>query len=154
MYAYAHCVLDVFHSLINKVTPVIDTINDKTMEYANWVSRIPAVGTFPWSPLIARAHLQDHGLHVEGWCCPARRQADRSYRVRLHVIVDCLTFSTSLITSSPTMAGGLFSVERNYFYEIGGYDEVCYDFRCRNVRKWMVGEERISKSPFASGNAV
>ena len=28
----------------------------------------------------------------------------------------------SLPMRSPTMAGGLFSIERDYFYEIGSYD--------------------------------
>ena len=31
------------------VTPVIDTINHRTMDYAPWVSRVPAVGTFDWT---------------------------------------------------------------------------------------------------------
>ena len=34
-------------------------------------------------------------------------------------------FQTSrcgFLSRSPTMAGGLFSIERNYFYEIGSYD--------------------------------
>ena len=29
----------------------------------------------------------------------------------------------SLPVRTPTMAGGLFSVDREYFYEIGAYDE-------------------------------
>lgn len=32
-----------------KVTPVIDTIEAKTMNHVGWVQRVPAVGTFSWS---------------------------------------------------------------------------------------------------------
>jgi hypothetical protein len=32
-----------------KVTPVIDSIDAKTMAHTDWVQRVPAVGTFAWS---------------------------------------------------------------------------------------------------------
>ena len=31
--------------------------------------------------------------------------------------------TSSSVYRSPTMAGGLFSIDRNYFYKIGSYDE-------------------------------
>ena len=34
----------------------------------------------------------------------------------------------SLPMRSPTMAGGLFSIDRDYFYEIGSYDPGREDF--------------------------
>ena len=32
-------------------------------------------------------------------------------------------YDYSVPYKSPTMAGGLFTIERNYFYEIGSYDD-------------------------------
>lgn len=33
------------------------------------------------------------------------------------------TWNSIFFYRSPTMAGGLFSIDRSYFYEIGSYDE-------------------------------
>lgn len=76
------------------VTPVIDTINDKTMDYASWISRVPAVGTFSWTMDFT-------------WKGGVVKPGDK--------ITDPI--------DSPTMAGGLFAIERQYFWDIGSYDE-------------------------------
>lgn len=62
---------------------------------------------------------------------------------------------------SPTMAGGLFSIERDYFYEVGSYDEgmdiwggenLEMSFRvCRQGLSFMWTERLLSR--FTAGNS-
>ncbi len=77
------------------VTPVIDTIEFKTMAHAAYSQRVPAVGTFSWT-----MDFSWKGGEIK----PGDKLTDP--------------------VDSPTMAGGLFSIDRDYFYEIGSYDEL------------------------------
>lgn len=96
------------------VTPVIDTIMAKTMEHASWVQRVPAVGTFGWT--------MDFG-----WKGGVIKPGDK--------VTDPV--------DSPTMAGGLFSISKKYFNEIGTYDEEMDGWGGENIeisfRIWQCG---------------
>eukprot|EP00049_Salpingoeca_infusionum_P013673 m.255675 g.255675 ORF g.255675 m.255675 type:complete len:669 (-) comp15503_c0_seq2:209-2215(-) len=106
-------------SLIGKdrttvVTPIIDSIDAHTMDYQHYISRIPAVGTFDWTlDFDWKTGVPDKGAAV-----------------------------TDAIRS-PTMAGGLFSIDRKYFYEIGSYDEQMDGWGGENIemsfRIWQCG---------------
>ena len=78
------------------VCPIIDVISDETFEY------IPASdltwGGFNWKLNFRWYSVPDRETE--------RRGGDRTQPVR-----------------TPTMAGGLFSVDRQYFHHIGEYDE-------------------------------
>ncbi|CAK9291952.1 unnamed protein product [Gordionus sp. m RMFG-2023] len=74
--------------------PMIDAINDRTMQYSSG-SGI-AQGGFTWS------------LHFT-WLSVSEREKQR------------LSSPTSPIRS-PTMAGGLLALNREYFWEVGAYD--------------------------------
>ncbi|KAL1123054.1 hypothetical protein AAG570_002142, partial [Ranatra chinensis] len=79
------------------VVPIIDVIDDKTFEYQhNKGSYEFQVGGFTWSGHFTWIDISQEEL--------ARR-----------------TLPTDP-TRSPTMAGGLFAVERSYFWESGSYD--------------------------------
>ncbi|CAK9291953.1 unnamed protein product [Gordionus sp. m RMFG-2023] len=73
---------------------MIDAINDRTMQYSSG-SGI-AQGGFTWS------------LHFT-WLSVSEREKQR------------LSSPTSPIRS-PTMAGGLLALNREYFWEVGAYD--------------------------------
>lgn len=97
------------------ICPMIDAISDKTLEYSS--SGGLAVGGFTWS-----LHFTWRGLSE-------REQKERT--------------SEADPAKSPTMAGGLFAAERNYFYEIGSYDPGMDVWGGENLeisfRTWMCG---------------
>eukprot|EP00047_Mylnosiga_fluctuans_P015715 m.48718 g.48718 ORF g.48718 m.48718 type:complete len:577 (+) comp6056_c0_seq1:47-1777(+) len=96
------------------VTPIIDVISDRTMAYEQVVVVIPNVGTFDWT----LDFNWKEGVPREG------------------------AASTDPV-DSPTMAGGLFAIDRNYFYEIGSYDQSMDGWGGENIemsfRIWMCG---------------
>jgi len=113
--AWSEPILDIItkdHSAV--VTPVIDTINNKNMDHASWVQRIPAVGTFAWT----LDFTWKGGKLKPG-----------------QVVTDPI--------DSPTMAGGLFSIHAEYFKEIGTYDESMDGWGGENLeisfRIWQCG---------------
>ena len=98
------------------VCPIIDVISDETFQYV--AASDLTWGGFNWK------------LNFRWFTVPQRetdrRQGDRSQPVR-----------------TPTMAGGLFSVDREYFYHIGSYDEGMRIWGGENLemsfRIWMCG---------------
>jgi polypeptide N-acetylgalactosaminyltransferase len=79
----------------NVVCPVIDVISDKTLEYFAGNPYYFQVGGFTWS-----GHFT--------W---------------IDIPEDATKKNPTKAVVSPTMAGGLFAVNREYFFEIGSYDE-------------------------------
>lgn len=77
------------------VCPVIDIISDRTLEYIGGNRYYFQVGGFIWSGHFTWIDIEEERL---------RREPTKVVR-------------------SPTMAGGLFAINREYFYEIGAYDE-------------------------------
>ncbi|CAK5079740.1 unnamed protein product [Meloidogyne enterolobii] len=98
------------------VCPVIDIISDQTMEYQ--IGGAGGIGTFWWS------------LHYSMSEIPEREKKRRK-----NPEVDPLL--------TPTMAGGLFAVNREYFFEVGGYDPGMDIWGGENLeisfRVWMCG---------------
>jgi len=79
----------------NVICPIIDVISDETFEFLTGSDL--TYGGFNWK------------LNFRWYPVP-QREVDRRGGDR------------SLPMRSPTMAGGLFSIDRDYFYEIGSYD--------------------------------
>ncbi|XP_039290092.1 polypeptide N-acetylgalactosaminyltransferase 1 isoform X2 [Nilaparvata lugens] len=83
----------------NVVVPIIDVIDDKTLEYQyNNGSYEFQIGGFNWN-----------GHYT--WIDVPSREMDRIHH------------SYTSPVRSPTMAGGLFAINREYFWEIGSYDK-------------------------------
>ncbi|XP_071454511.1 polypeptide N-acetylgalactosaminyltransferase 1 isoform X2 [Hetaerina americana] len=78
------------------LVPIIDVIDDRTLEYFNSNGKFFQVGGFTWS-----GHFT--------WVDIPKREVERRG-------------SPIGPTRSPTMAGGLFAIDRYYFWEIGSYD--------------------------------
>ncbi|XP_021962988.1 polypeptide N-acetylgalactosaminyltransferase 13 [Folsomia candida] len=78
------------------VCPIIDVIDDKTMEYYHGNGEFFQIGGFTWS-----GHFT--------WINIPNYEAERKKHHHSP-------------TRSPTMAGGLFAIERSYFWEVGSYD--------------------------------
>ncbi|XP_021349745.1 polypeptide N-acetylgalactosaminyltransferase 5-like [Mizuhopecten yessoensis] len=100
------------------VTPIIDVIDDITFRYEIGKARHVQVGGFDWSLTFT--------WHV----IPASERARRS-------------FKDYLPARSPTMAGGLFAISREYFTHLGTYDEGMNIWGAENLeisfRIWMCG---------------
>lgn len=77
--------------------PIIDNISDETLEYFNNEDFFFQVGGFTWSGHFTWINIQK------------REVKSRS--------------SPISPTRSPTMAGGLFAINKRYFWEIGSYDD-------------------------------
>ncbi|KAJ8680357.1 hypothetical protein QAD02_016144 [Eretmocerus hayati] len=100
------------------VTPIIDNISEETFEYSH--SDEPSyfqVGGFTWSGHFTWINIQENDLKSK----------------------------TSQISpvKSPTMAGGLFAIDRKYFWEIGSYDDKMEGWGGENLemsfRIWQCG---------------
>ena len=79
----------------NVVCPVIDVISDKSLEYFAGNPYYFQVGGFTWSGHFTWIDIPE----------------DTTKRHPTNAVV------------SPTMAGGLFAIDKKYFFEIGSYDE-------------------------------
>eukprot|EP00052_Salpingoeca_macrocollata_P028827 m.283258 g.283258 ORF g.283258 m.283258 type:complete len:669 (+) comp22905_c6_seq1:104-2110(+) len=101
------------------VTPIIDSIIDKTMVYQDYVVRVPAVGSFSWT-------------------------MDFTWKTGVIKPGDLPTDPID----SPTMAGGLFSMDRAYFYELGTYDNGMDGWGGENLeisfRIWQCGGRLVT----------
>ncbi|XP_045170186.2 polypeptide N-acetylgalactosaminyltransferase 13-like isoform X1 [Mercenaria mercenaria] len=109
-------VTEIYKDRTAVACPIIDVISDDTFEYITGSDM--TWGGFNWK------------LNFRWYPVPQReldrRGGDRSQPVK-----------------TPTMAGGLFSIDRDYFYEIGSYDEGMDIWGAENLemsfRVWMCG---------------
>ncbi|KAK2711448.1 hypothetical protein QYM36_012572 [Artemia franciscana] len=99
------------------LVPIIDVIDDKTLQYFSSNGEFFEIGGFTWSGHFTWIHV------------PEREKKRRGSSVGP--------------TRSPTMAGGLFAIDRNYFWEVGSYDEGMDVWGGENLemsfRIWMCG---------------
>lgn len=113
-YLQANCWLSgLFHR--NVVCPVIDIISDQTLEYVSGNKYYFQVGGFIWS-----GHFT--------W---------------IDINEDDLRRNPTKVVQTPTMAGGLFAIHRQYFFDIGSYDEQMEIWGGENLemsfRVWQCG---------------
>ncbi|CAB3371966.1 Hypothetical predicted protein [Cloeon dipterum] len=94
-----------------------DVISEKNFEYSHVHSENFEVGGFTWSGHFTWIHVPEEEKIRRGSAIGATR--------------------------SPTMAGGLFAIDRNYFWEVGSYDEQMDVWGGENLemsfRVWMCG---------------
>ncbi|XP_051168058.1 polypeptide N-acetylgalactosaminyltransferase 1-like [Leptopilina boulardi] len=100
------------------LTPIIDNISEETLEYLH--DNDPSffqVGGFTWSGHFSWIDIQD-----------------KDFKSRSSSISP---------TNSPTMAGGLFAINRQYFWNIGSYDDQMDGWGGENLemsfRVWQCG---------------
>lgn len=97
------------------ICPVIDIINDKTLEYNAVDPYFFQLGGFDWTGHFTWINRKESEAQSE----PTKA------------------------TKSPTMAGGLFAVDRKYFFEVGSYDEDMQIWGGENLelsfRVWQCG---------------
>lgn len=98
------------------VCPIIDVISDETFEYVTASDQ--TWGGFNWK------------LNFRWYRVPSRemsrRNNDRTAPLRTPTMVSqgiCRAIKTSPHIIDRLQAGGLFSIDKDYFYEIGSYDE-------------------------------
>ena len=101
----------------NVVCPVIDVINDETLEYHYRDSGGVNVGGFDWN------------LQFNWHAVPEKEKARHS--------------NTAEAVRSPTMAGGLFSIDKDFFEKLGTYDSGFDIWGGENLelsfKTWMCG---------------
>ncbi|XP_054767307.2 polypeptide N-acetylgalactosaminyltransferase 1-like [Lytechinus pictus] len=101
----------------NVVAPVIDVINAQNLAYEA-DNRTPAIGVFDWSLTFRWQSIQRRDLPM--------LKNDPTHPV-----------------PSPTMAGGLFAIDRSYFMETGMYDPGFEIWGAENLeisfKTWMCG---------------
>jgi polypeptide N-acetylgalactosaminyltransferase len=99
------------------VTPVIDVLDDETLRYQYSGAKSTSVGGFDWN------------LQFNWHAIPERERKRRKSDVDP--------------VRSPTMAGGLFSISRDYFEHLGAYDPGMDIWGGENLelsfRIWMCG---------------
>lgn len=99
------------------LTPIIDTISESTLEYTMSDNYNFQVGGFTWSGHFNWINIQEKDLQTRK--------------------------SKISPVNSPTMAGGLFAIDRNYFWEIGSYDDKMDGWGGENLemsfRIWQCG---------------
>jgi len=99
------------------LVPIIEVIDDKDLRYYAGGEDFFQVGSFTWSGHFTWVNIPKKELERRG--------------------------SSIAPTRSATMAGGLFAIEKNYFWEIGGYDDGMDVWGGENLelsfRVWMCG---------------
>ncbi|XP_076461829.1 polypeptide N-acetylgalactosaminyltransferase 5-like [Babylonia areolata] len=107
----------IAESETNVVCPVIDVIDDDTLHYQYGSAKSTSIGGFDWNLQFTWHGIPDHERN--------RRKTD----------IDPLR--------SPTMAGGLFAISREYFQRLGTYDPGMDIWGGENLelsfRVWMCG---------------
>ncbi|KAH9508567.1 Polypeptide N-acetylgalactosaminyltransferase 13 [Bulinus truncatus] len=107
---------EIYNDRTSVVCPIIDVISDDTFEYITGSDM--TWGGFNWKLNFRWYQVPQRELD--------RRGGDRSQPTR-----------------TPTMAGGLFAIDRNYFYEMGSYDKGMDIWGGENLemsfRIWMCG---------------
>ncbi|XP_037816941.1 polypeptide N-acetylgalactosaminyltransferase 1 [Lucilia sericata] len=106
------------------LVPIIDVIDAQDFKYNTNGYKSFQVGGFQWS-----GHFD--------WITVSNRERKRQQRECKENDLDvCPTYS-------PTMAGGLFAIDRSYFWEIGSYDEQMDGWGGENLemsfRIWQCG---------------
>jgi polypeptide N-acetylgalactosaminyltransferase len=104
------------------VCPIIDVIDDKTMEYYHGNGEFFQIGGFTWSGHFTWINIPEY---------EAKRKKNHHAPTR-----------------SPTMAGGLFAMDRSYFWEVGSYDSDMQLWGGENLEMSF----RVSKMGFRSAS--
>uniref|UniRef100_A0A1L8E225 Polypeptide N-acetylgalactosaminyltransferase n=1 Tax=Nyssomyia neivai TaxID=330878 RepID=A0A1L8E225_9DIPT len=130
--AHCECVEKWLEPLLERIkesrtsvlVPIIDVIDAKDFHYSSNGYSTFQVGGFSWN-----GHFD--------WIDISSRERERQKRECRDKDVDvCPTYS-------PTMAGGLFAINREYFWEIGSYDEQMDGWGGENLeisfRVWQCG---------------
>lgn len=85
------------------LVPIIDVIDSKDFQYSTNGYKSFQVGGFEWSGHFDWIELSDREKKRQLRECDQPREICPAY--------------------SPTMAGGLFAIDRRYFWDSGSYDE-------------------------------
>lgn len=105
------------------LVPIIDVIDSKDFQYCTNGYKQFQVGGFQWNGHFDWINVPDREY------ARIRRECDKPVDV-------CPTYS-------PTMAGGLFAIDRQYFWEVGSYDEQMDGWGGENLemsfRIWQCG---------------
>lgn len=104
--------------------PVIDIIEFDDLSYTGFTAGELKITGFDWSGYFYWIPIPPIEIERRKKECPNNRDAICPAR-------------------SPTMAGGIFAVERTFFFDIGAYDEGMYGWGGENLeisfRVWMCG---------------